>query len=141
MISLLNTNFSVYAGNDGNFTIEEVPAGGYILQISAPGYANVHRNIQVPSGSLEIRLVRSSEQLDAITVTAQKREENLQRVPFSISSLPGRKVEEYQLWNNKNLAAVIPNLYASHPDDNRNVLWLAGKIGRGSRRDRECQYM
>src|SRR3546814_16133763 len=32
MISMLNTNFSVYAGNDGIFTIEEVPAGGYILR-------------------------------------------------------------------------------------------------------------
>src|SRR3546814_13948308 len=101
---------------------EEVPAGGYILQISAPGYANVHRNIQVPSGSLEIRLVRSSEQLDAITVTAQQREENLQRVPSSTSSLLGSKVEEYQLQNNKNLAAVIRNQYTAHPGGNTNVV-------------------
>src|SRR3546814_484479 len=47
-------------------------------------------------------------------------------LPFSISSLPGRKVEEYQLWNNKSLAAVIPNLYAAHPGDNRNVVSLRG---------------
>src|SRR3546814_4144679 len=91
MISLLNTNFSVYAGNDGNFTIEEVPAGGYILQISAPGYANVHRNIQVPSGSLEIRLVRSSEQLDAITVTRSEEQtselQSLKRISYAVFCL------------------------------------------------------
>ncbi|HYH55307.1 MAG TPA: carboxypeptidase-like regulatory domain-containing protein, partial [Anseongella sp.] len=126
-VNVLNTNFSTFTDNTGRFLIKNISGGEYVIQVAAPGYAGVHRTVSLPGdGELSIRLVRSAEQLDAVTVTAQKREEDLQRVPLSISTLPAGKVQEYRLWNSKDLKAVVPNLYAAHPGDNRNVISVRG---------------
>ncbi|MDR7132765.1 iron complex outermembrane receptor protein [Algoriphagus sp. 4150] len=65
-------------------------------------------------------------QLGEIIVTAQKESENLQKVPFSVSALDARKVEEMNLWQTKDLRGYIPNLYSSNPGDNRNVMSIRG---------------
>jgi iron complex outermembrane receptor protein len=64
--------------------------------------------------------------LDSVVVTAQKREELLQRVPFSISAITRKQVREYRLWNNKDITAVVPNLYAADPGDGRDVISVRG---------------
>ncbi|TCS89183.1 iron complex outermembrane receptor protein [Anseongella ginsenosidimutans] len=126
-ITILNTNFSTFTSEDGDFQFVDIPYGDYVIQVSAAGYASIHREVQLPADSrLDLQLSRAADQLDAVTVTAQKREENLQRVPLSISTLPARKVEEYHLWNGKDLAAIVPNLYAANPGDNRNVVSIRG---------------
>lgn len=126
-VRILNTNFSTFTENTGSFRFENLPEGSYIVQVSAAGYASIHREIRVPfAQQLDLQLARAADQLDAVTVTAQKTEENLQRVPLSISSLPERKVAEYQLWDGKDLAAIVPNLYAANPGDNRNVISIRG---------------
>lgn len=65
-------------------------------------------------------------QLGEVMVTAQKESENLQKVPFSVSALDARKVEEMNLWQTKDLRGYIPNLYSSNPGDNRNVISIRG---------------
>ena len=65
-------------------------------------------------------------QLGEVIVTAQKESENLQKVPFSVSALDTRKVEEMNLWQTKDLRGYIPNLYSSNPGDNRNVMSIRG---------------
>ncbi|WPR76238.1 TonB-dependent receptor [Algoriphagus sp. NG3] len=65
-------------------------------------------------------------QLGEVMVTAQKESENLQKVPFSVSAIDDRKVEEMNLWQTKDLRGYIPNLYTSNPGDNRNVISIRG---------------
>lgn len=65
-------------------------------------------------------------QLGEVMVTAQKETENLQKVPFSVSAIDDRKVEEMNLWQTKDLRGYIPNLYSSNPGDNRNVISIRG---------------
>ncbi|WP_339877518.1 TonB-dependent receptor [uncultured Algoriphagus sp.] len=65
-------------------------------------------------------------QLGEVMVTAQKETENLQKVPFSVSAIDDRKVEEMNLWQTKDLRGYIPNLYSSNPGDNRNVISVRG---------------
>jgi iron complex outermembrane receptor protein len=65
-------------------------------------------------------------QLGEVMVTAQKEAENLQKVPFSVSALDSRKVEEMNLWQTKELRGYIPNFYSSNPGDNRNVMSMRG---------------
>lgn len=126
-VKVLNTSFSTSTGKDGSFLIENIAPGEYTLRIVAPGYANVTKLVSLPAGGLlDIRLTPSAEQLGAVTVTAQKREEDPQQVPFSISTITSEKVAEYNLWNSKDLAAIVPNLYAANPGDNRNVISLRG---------------
>ncbi|MEB2778573.1 TonB-dependent receptor [Algoriphagus sp. D3-2-R+10] len=65
-------------------------------------------------------------QLEEVMVTAQKESENLQKVPFSVSAIDDRKVEEMNLWQTKDLRGYIPNFYSSNPGDNRNVISIRG---------------
>jgi iron complex outermembrane receptor protein len=50
-------------------------------------------------------------QLDTVTVTAQKREENLQKVPGSITALTEGQVEDAGLEKTEDIAAYTPNLH------------------------------
>lgn len=70
----------------------------------------------------------SSDQLQTVIVTAQKTEENLQHVPFSISAVTRKQVQEYRLWNSKDLTAIVPNLYSADPGDQRNVTSIRGIV-------------
>ena len=76
--------------------------------------------------SLNIQLTDAGHQLDAVLVTAQKTEELLQKVPFSITAISARQVQQYRLWNNNELTAIVPNLYSSNSGDDRNVTSIRG---------------
>jgi iron complex outermembrane receptor protein len=127
-VHLLNTNFGAVTDANGEFTIANVPLAKYIFAVSAVGYASIQGEITTSKDAppLAITLTESITQLDDVVVTAQKTEESLQRIPFSISALSSRKVNEYRLWNIKDITAIVPNLYSANPGDNRNVTSIRG---------------
>ena len=128
-VYILNTNLGAITDANGVFTIKNISPGNYTLQVSAIGYATVNRKIMLSketNQTLDFQLINSSMQLDAVVVTAQKREESLQNIPFSITAISSRKVEEYRLWNARNITAIVPNLYSSDPGDKRNVTSIRG---------------
>ena len=65
-------------------------------------------------------------QLEAVTVTAEKKEELLQNIPVTVTALNGRQVQEFRLWNAKELTAIVPNLYSGNSGDERNVTSIRG---------------
>lgn len=128
-IHLLNTNRGTLSDSGGNFIFKELIAGNYSLQISALGYAALNSEIVIgktPNESFIFILTENSIQLDGVFVNAQKKEEFLQKVPIGISALSTREVKDYRLWNSKDLTAIVPNLYAANPGDERNVTSVRG---------------
>ena len=127
-VHLLNTNLGAATLSDGNFTITDIPFGNYRLQISAIGYATIEQQIAIdqPSQELNVSLVEATIQLDAVVVTAQKKEEEVQRVPISITAIPAKKVLEYRIWDSKDITAISPNLYSANPGDSRNITSIRG---------------
>lgn len=128
-VYLLNTNRGTATDDQGNFRFSNLQPGRYTVQLSAVGYATTNIDITAgsPSGQpVTIQLAESSKQLDAVFVNAQKREEILQKVPVSITALSSRQVQQYRLWNNKDLTAVVPNLYSANSGDDRNVTSVRG---------------
>ncbi|WP_205502215.1 TonB-dependent receptor [Rufibacter psychrotolerans] len=127
-VYLLNTQLGTATNQQGRFTFSNLPTGQYTVQVSALGYATVTREVQITAATphVTIQLSEASRQLDEVTVTAQKREEDPQRVPFSVSTLTARNVQESRLWNIQEVSGIIPNLYASDPGDNRNVTSIRG---------------
>ncbi|MFD1000701.1 TonB-dependent receptor [Ohtaekwangia kribbensis] len=125
-VHLLNTNYGAVTDASGAFTIINVPSGEYTLFVSAVGYASIQQPVTSGASALSITLTESVTQLDDVVVTAQKTEEPLQRIPFSISALSARKVNEYRLWNVKDITAIAPNVFSSNPGDNRNVTSIRG---------------
>jgi len=127
-VTLLNTNYAAITNNQGAFRFKSVPAGMYTLRVSNVGYASVNKSISVNSQaqSTSIQLTEANNRLEEVIVTAQKREEEVQQVPASISVLSAKQVQEYRVWNLKDITAIVPNLYSSNPGDGRNVTGIRG---------------
>ena len=66
-----------------------------------------------------------STSLDTITVTAQKREENVQDVPMSMDVITGMDIEDAGIQDLKTLTAFSPNLI-SKQNINQNMLIIRG---------------
>src|SRR6476660_7152619 len=87
-IHLLNTQVSVVSNDYGLFQLPVLPSGVYSAEISSVGFARVEKKIKFPLGadSLIFILSPSVTQLDAVVVTAEKQESNIQNVPVSITA-------------------------------------------------------
>src|SRR5580704_8399096 len=107
-IHVLNTDIYVLSNSAGQFSIPDLPKGIYPVEISSVGYARTEKQIQLPlSGDkLVIQLARSTTQLDAVVVTAEKQEANIQNVPISITALSSRDVDAYRLWGSDQLSGI-----------------------------------
>jgi iron complex outermembrane receptor protein len=127
-VYLLNTNFKVATNNKGEFTVANVPAGKYDIAVSAVGYASMNKVININTSSVQINLqmATSDSQLGEVIVSAQKRDEQAQRIPASVSTLSAKQVDDYKVWNTEDLTALIPNLYSANSGDNRNVTSIRG---------------
>ncbi len=128
-VRLLNTNIGAATDESGTFSISGIADGKYTLQATAIGYASIRSEVTVGqdiSASLDIQLEESTTQLDAVIVTAQKQEEDVQKVPFTVNTISSRQVEQYRMWNSRDLTAIVPNLYATNSGDNRNVTSIRG---------------
>src|SRR6516164_8964342 len=99
-VSLLNTNAFALSDTMGNFALNHISPGTYIIAISATGYATINQPIDITTTnqSFNFQLNDAFSQLDAVVVTAQKKEENLQHAPLSISALTAKNIDEYRLW-------------------------------------------
>jgi iron complex outermembrane receptor protein len=127
-VYLLNTGYSTSTNADGKFSIKNIPQGKYTIRISALSYASLIKKVSVDNGGaqLSFQLNTADKQLDEVVVTAQKRDEDAQKLPLSISTFSAKQVEDYKLWNSKDITAIIPNLYSANPGDNRNVTSIRG---------------
>jgi len=129
-VHLLNSKYGAVTNESGNFFIKNIFPGNYMLNVSRIGYAEINQEINIDSAenSLEIVLRSSYKQLSEVTVTTQKREELLQKLPLSITALNAKAVEDYRIWNMNDLTAIAPNLYTSDPGDKRNVTSIRGIV-------------
>ena len=74
----------------------------------------------------------SAQMLEEVIVTAQKRAENLQDVPISVSTVSGEKIQDNTILNFGALADFIPSLHIADAPVNTNI-YMRG-IGSGNNR-------
>ncbi len=127
-IHILNTDIFLLSDEAGRFSIPALPKGTYKMEISAIGFARIEKEIQLPlnGDQQRIPLATSASQLDAVVVTAEKKEANIQNVPISITAFSSRDIDAYRLWASRDLKGIVPNLYAADPGDGRNVISIRG---------------
>jgi iron complex outermembrane recepter protein len=128
-IHILNTEVYAISNDSGGFRIQGLPRGLYHLEISAIGFARIEKQTILPLEGNEVLMIQlpvSAKQLDAVVVTAEKEESNIQNVPVSITALSSRDVDAYRLWSNKELKGIVSNMYAADPGDGRNVISIRG---------------
>ena len=85
----------------------------------------------VAAACLPISLTAQA-QLEEVIVTAQKRAENLQDVPISISTVSGEKIQDNTILNFSALADFVPSLHIAEASVNTNI-YMRG-IGSGNNR-------
>ena len=127
-VRLLNTNAGTVTDKTGAFLLTNVLPGSFTVEVSAAGYAtHTEALLAAPDGkAINFILQPSLKTLDEVVVSAQKTEELLQKVPASITAISSKQVEEYRLWNTKDITAIVPTLYAADPGDRRNIVSLRG---------------
>ncbi|MEO5582775.1 MAG: TonB-dependent receptor, partial [Saprospiraceae bacterium] len=127
-VHLLNSNISVGTDEQGNFELEDVIYGSYHIQVSALGFATLEKGINVirEGATINFQLSEAAVQLEDVIVTAQKTEEENQKLSLSVSVISAAKVQQYRMWNSKDITAVVPNLYSANPGDGRNVTSIRG---------------
>ena len=67
-----------------------------------------------------------TKQLEEVTVTAQKQEENPQKIPVAVSHISEEEIRQARIWQARDIGGVFPNFYASHSGDGRNVMGIRG---------------
>jgi iron complex outermembrane receptor protein len=116
----------------GYFSFDELKNGKYTLSIKSLGYAEISKEINInainnsKSTAIKFILIASTNQLDEVVVTAEKKEELLQKIPASITALNAKQINAFGLWNTKEITGIIPNLYSADPGDNRDVNSVRG---------------
>ncbi len=127
-IHVLNTNHGSVSNSEGNYVLPKVSPGKYIIIFSSVGYVGKTEAVNVGKSDLNINAIleESGKSLDAVLVTAQKKEDLLQQLPLSITSISAKRISESRIWDSKDITAVVPNLYAADPGDKRNVTSIRG---------------
>lgn len=127
-VHILNTDITVLTGTDGGFAIANIKEGNVAITVSAIGFATTQQSIRAGEtfAPIVITLVATTNQLDDVVVTSEKRETSLQQVPASITALTSKQVTDYRLWDAKDLTAIVPNLYSNNSGDDRNVTSIRG---------------
>ncbi len=128
-VHLLNTGITTLTNEAGNFSINNIAEGNYTIELTAVGYAALAKVIDVTKNettTFDFQLQNVLIQLEAVTVTAEKREELLQHIPLSVTAIGSRQAEAMRLWNSKELTAIVPNLYCGNSGDGRNVTSIRG---------------
>ncbi len=127
-VHVLNTNISVITDGKGKYSINNIHTGKYTISFSAIGYAAKNKDVDITTASnvVDAQLAEATAQLDDVTVTAEKKEEDQQKIPVSITSLSSKQVTDFRLWNSKELTAIAPNMYSNNSGDERNVTSIRG---------------
>ena len=90
-VTLKSTSLGSSTGEDGKFSINDVPVGNYTLVVSSIGYTTTTRSVTVSadqSSLVDFVLAESSEQLQEVEITGRK-----ERAYKNTSSFAGTKTE------------------------------------------------
>jgi iron complex outermembrane receptor protein len=128
-ITLLNSPRGTLTANDGSFTLT-VPSGGkYTLVATRFGFAKRELRVDVASGTTaqaDVVLPDESLSLEQITITAERREENIQQSPVAVTSVSAKQIENYRLWSSNDMTALAPNLTVTKTSGGPALLTVRG---------------
>ncbi len=82
---------------DGQYSIQNIPAGPYILTVRFVGYNESQNTITIVAGesaSLDIQLTQGGLDLNTVVVTASRQAEKVLDAPASVSVLDAREVQQ-----------------------------------------------
>lgn len=104
-VILKGTTKGALTDQNGQFEMNNVP-GDAVLEIRYIGYENK----EVPALGNDLLIELEGATLDEVVVTAQKRGENVQKIPIAVSVLSGAKIAERGLTAMDNALRTVPGV-------------------------------
>lgn len=132
-ISVLNTTKATASDQEGRFNIV-LTEGNYQLSISAVGYATQFKTVNLRNGAtinLTVQLQAIDRQLNEVLVSAEKKQQDVQKIPAAVTVLDAKQIRDYRLWDITNLTAIAPNLFTVEHGNSTssNFLNIRGVMG------------
>lgn len=87
-VGIQTLNKGTYTNNEGEFSLQDIPPGEYVLSVSAVGFRPLKKNITVEQGReifIELNLVISVTELEQVVVTGTLKETSIKESPVKVS--------------------------------------------------------
>ncbi len=115
-VSLLNTAINAATDAAGAYRLVNVRPGQYTMVVTRIGYARQTASVAVRAGetaTLDVALSPSSVRLGDIVVSAEKEEQKIQEVPYSVSVISTEQIAAAKIDKPSDLTGFVPNLLQS----------------------------
>lgn len=117
VIKVLNSEYTAITDKSGNFKIQ-LPPGVYTISVLASGFLEHTQSITIgktPGNPVLFTLTQGlPNQLETVTITANRREDNILKIPGSVTRLSSQQVKDTRTWDLGNLNGIIPNYQYSN---------------------------
>lgn len=98
-VTLLNSSFGTITDDAGNYTLENLPAGDWTLQVSYIGYRTLQTKVTLAAGETRIQDFSLEEdvlRLESVVVTATRNTVPIHEVPVIVNRIDDRIFERTQ---------------------------------------------
>ena len=118
-VIIVGTNYGVNANEAGEYLFDQMPAGKLKIQVSLVGFKTITTDFDVQPGhnSLDLTLENNDIKLEGVTVSSQKREQQIIDVPITMSVIDARFMEDINITELDQLSEFVPG-YANQDAGN-----------------------
>ncbi|MEM8999560.1 MAG: TonB-dependent receptor [Bacteroidota bacterium] len=115
-VFILQTTKGSSSDEDGTFRIEGLKEQSYFLQVSYLGFQTITKPVNTTiTDQIDVVLSQVSDQLNEVIVSANRRLEDIQKTPASVSAIGAKRVEQLQVKQFNELNSIAPN-FRSYDD-------------------------
>lgn len=127
-VTVLGTNKSVHANEDGEYFFYGLEQGITRVQVSFVGFRtkSVDFHLQTGNNYLNFTLDEDNIRLDEISVTSQKRNQQILDVPITLSGIDAKFMEENNITELDKLSEFVPGLQVRMQGNNRPGFVIRG---------------
>lgn len=127
-VTVQGTRVGVHTNADGEFFLTNIPTGKNRIEISFLGYETKTIDYVASTGQNfhNITLDKTNIHLDPITVTSQKRQQQLLDVPQAINAIDAAFIEENNITELGQFSEFVPGLYIREQGANRPSFVIRG---------------
>ena len=111
-VIIVGTKYGVNANEVGDYLFDQIPTGKIKIQVSFVGFKTTTVNFDVRPGQncLDLTLENNVIKLESVTVTSQKREQQILDVPITLSVINARFMEDNNITQLDELSEFVPGL-------------------------------
>ncbi len=127
-VLIVGTKYGVNANEDGEYLLDQVPEGKITIQASFVGHKTKSIDFEISPGAnfLDFTFEKTDIQLAGITVTSQKREQQILDVPITMSVIGGRFMEDQNITQLDELARFVPGMQVRMQGTDRPSIVIRG---------------